>query len=107
MEMADHTFCRLMLRDTMKEVRSRVPKAEIKTSWAWHRHGDVEFHGPGNFYWHGQGCCAWIAKAEGWQAYLMHLDEQEARKARAAGWRSTDPNEWPESGRFRTDDKRF
>jgi hypothetical protein len=87
--MADHTFCRLMLRQVMPWV-NRVTTPEVrKATWPWHFHRDHhEWHGPGGFYWHGSACCKYMARYEGWCAWLKqhHPDayvamEQEATEA--------------------------
>ena len=69
----EHAFCRIMLRNVMQTVRERTTPAQRKAAWAWRyvdSHDNIEFHGPGDFYWHGRGCCKWIARANGWQAWL-------------------------------------
>lgn len=71
--MSDHTFCRIMLAETLKDVRAAgVLEQEIKDAWAWRPSliDTGEFHGPENYYWHGRICCLWEAKAKGWEAYL-------------------------------------
>ena len=66
--MSDHTFSRLHLAETMKEVRKHVSKEEIKAAWTY----DCEFHGPNNFY-HSTRCYnLWDCRAEGWIAYLRY-----------------------------------
>ena len=78
--MADeHAFCRHLLRETMSDVRKHTTAAERKASWGYrYDYGDdVEFHGPGDYYWHGSGCCVWIARAYGWSAWLnKHVTEE-------------------------------
>jgi len=75
--MADkHTFCRLLLKDVMEDVRQHVSKENIKASWAWRSssfRNTLEFHGPDGFCWNGQGCCLWHAKVQGWEAYLRKI----------------------------------
>ena len=34
-----------------------IPRSEIGKAWAWKSGQHVEFHGPGDFCWHGRGCC--------------------------------------------------
>ncbi len=66
-----HTFCRLLLKEVMKDVRKHVSKEDIDASWAYKSStGTFEFHGPNEFYWYGQADCKWHAKALGWEAYL-------------------------------------
>lgn len=78
--MTDHSFCRTLLCEVMKVVRKHVATKDIKAAWGY-RYDDhlshVEFHGPNNFYWYGQGCCVWVAKATGWGAYLKSIGINE------------------------------
>ena len=78
--MADHAFCRCLLKGVMEDVRKAVPAEAIKKAWGYRlkmfSKDHMEFHGPDGFYWHGQGCCVWYAKAQGWQAYLRKLEEE-------------------------------
>jgi hypothetical protein len=65
---SDHTFCRTaVLRFTMIDVRKRTTVAERKAAWAY-RSGliddQAEFHGPGDFYWHGRAHCLYEARAK-------------------------------------------
>ncbi len=53
-----HAFCRVYLSRIMTEVRAVLPQTEIGKAWAWKSGRHVEFHGPGNFYWHGRGSSA-------------------------------------------------
>jgi len=72
----DHTFCRILLKDVMVEVCKHVSKKDIKASWTWRSsslRNTTEFHGPDNFCWHGQACCLWHAKVQGWEAYLRKI----------------------------------
>jgi hypothetical protein len=72
----EHTICRLLLKELMKEVKKNVSKEDIQKSWAWkscYFSKTVEFHGPNDFYWNGQGCCLWYAKVKGWEAYLKKI----------------------------------
>lgn len=75
--MNTHDFCRMLLTDTMETVRRFTTAQERKDAWA-HKSstGTMEFHGPNDFYWHGQGCCLWFAKNEGWKAYLRHIAKE-------------------------------
>ena len=72
-----HAYCRRLLAQVMPQVRELVPPEQVEAAWAW-RSGrrQVEFHGPGGFFWHGQGCCRWYARAEGWQAYLRSVGDE-------------------------------
>ena len=77
--MTNHAFCRCLLKSVMEEVRKHFNKEFIKKAWGYKYSNDhhVEFHinskEPGKqaeFYWYGQGCCVWYAKAEGWMSYM-------------------------------------
>jgi len=74
---SEHEFCRLLLKQVMKEVKKAVPDAqERKKAWAYnYKNGQVEFHF-GEFYWNGRGCCTWEAKAKGWEAYLGSIKQE-------------------------------
>jgi len=71
----EHTYCRLLLKEMMKEVKKHVSKEEIKEAYAWKTSAFIApgFHGPNGFYWHGQACCLWYAKVQGWTAYLKKI----------------------------------
>jgi len=73
--MSDHDFCRSLMGQVMADVRKHVPVEDRKKAWAYKfdGFGSVEFHGPNDFYWHGGGCCKWMARYEGWSAYLAKL----------------------------------
>lgn len=77
--MREHSFCRVYLRKCMANVRAQnITEDTIKSSWGY-KYIDspqVEFHinkclqVPDGFFWHGRGCCRWIARADGWNAFL-------------------------------------
>ena len=59
----------------MEDVRKHVDPELVKEAWAIRStslvHPMVEFQIPTvKFHWHGQGCCVWYAKAQGWAAYM-------------------------------------
>lgn len=70
--MGSHDFCRSLLRETMKEVRKHTTPEERKATWVYSAgySGTCEFHGPNDFYWHGQADCKWDARQQGWEAWL-------------------------------------
>ncbi len=76
--MSAHAFCRVLLREVMLDVRPLTTVTERKDAWAYCYDdlGDVEFHGPSEFYWSGEGCCKWSARSQGWEAWL---EKQEDR----------------------------
>ena len=75
--MSNHTFCRKLLAEVMKEVREKVSKEDIKKAYAHETFGTFEFHGPNGFYRVCRGDCKWSAKADGWERYLKHQQEKE------------------------------
>jgi len=70
--MADHSFCRMLLKDVMGDIRKVTTPEQRKAAWAYKYEGtqSIEFHGPNEFFWHGRGCCRWEAAAHGWIAYI-------------------------------------
>jgi hypothetical protein len=71
--MADHTLCRLLLAQVMPWVNKVTTPAVRKACWAYIFDGfnrQVEWHGPDGFYWHGSGCCKYLARYYGWMAWL-------------------------------------
>lgn len=71
--MSDHDFCQVLLSLTMEEVRKHTTVAERKAAWTYKFEtlgASVEFHGPDSFYWHGDGCCLWSARIDGWNAWM-------------------------------------
>jgi hypothetical protein len=72
--MMNHLFCRLYLKEVMKDVVKHTTVEQRKASWTYlyegfNNHG--EFHGPDNFYWHGNACCRWEARAQGWLRWMI------------------------------------
>lgn len=69
---SEHDFCRILLSEVMDDVRPLTTVAERKDSWTYlyKELDDGEFHGPAEFYWSGQACCKWHARAQGWEAWL-------------------------------------
>ena len=67
------TFSRHFLTDVIATVKKHFPKTRpMKDAWV-HKTGfrdHWEFHGPGDFYWHGHAANAYEARAEGWCAWL-------------------------------------
>lgn len=86
--MADHTFCRLMLAQVIPWVNKVTTPAVRKTTWAWEfsRYKHYEWHGPDSFYWQGGACCKYMARYEGWSAWLRvkHPDTYKAMEDEAA-----------------------
>jgi hypothetical protein len=72
-----HTFCRVLLWQTMQDVRRCYTPDEIKRAWAWRCGKDFEFHGPNGEYLHNLRMtdCKWSALAEGWQQ-LMEIKDK-------------------------------
>lgn len=76
--MSDHTFCRLHLREVMKDVVEMTTPEQRKAAWGYKYQGQqsAEFHGPDGFYWNGRAHCVWEAKAKGWEAWMEKQREQ-------------------------------
>lgn len=60
-------------------MREHTTVEERKRAWAYKFDGfnASEFHGPEDFYWHGNSCCKWHAKAEGWSAWLAKKEDED------------------------------
>jgi len=71
--MSEHDFCRKLMVEIMVDVRKHTTAVERSKAWAWDDGRNYEFHGPDGFFWHGQACCRWAARAQGWSAYLEKL----------------------------------
>jgi hypothetical protein len=73
--MADHTFCRMMLAEVMKDVKKHVSKDLQKEAWTYKFDDrNQEFQIPSvQMYWYGSACCGWQARYEGWNNYLRSL----------------------------------
>lgn len=75
-------FCRKLLELVHVDVRKHylTVKCEnigvrklLQLAWVWKDGRDCwEFHGPGNYYWHGRADNAYDARAKGWNAWLEH-----------------------------------
>lgn len=76
----DHTISRLMLAETMREVRKHVSPEDVKEAWCYkYSYGDnrpdkeCEFHGPKGFYWNARCYNLWECRERGWNAYLTKI----------------------------------
>jgi len=78
----EHDYCKQYLKDIMRRVRKAFSPETIKASWGY-KYSDeriIEFHInkcieiPEGFYWSGRGCCIWMAKALGWEAYFKSIE---------------------------------
>lgn len=72
----DHDFCRALLRETMISVKEHTTAEQRKGAWAYKYRDsqsaefqitEGELKG---FYWNGRACCAWHARAQGWNAWM-------------------------------------
>lgn len=66
-----HAFCRELEKDLRREIGLN-PKQ-------WHTHKTrvaarflFSVYGPDKFYWYGQSCCAWAARADAYDAFDRH-----------------------------------
>ena len=72
--MGKHDFCRTHLRIVMEDVKRLTIAEQRKGAWVWHDGRQMaEFHGPDKFYWSGNACCKWEARAKGWEAWLREF----------------------------------
>jgi hypothetical protein len=63
-------FSRTLLRIVLDDIKPLTTAAERKDAWVYKCMEDHwEFHGPGEFYWHGSADNAYDARAKGWQAW--------------------------------------
>lgn len=70
------TFCRVLLRNVMDDIKKVTSPAERKAAWVYHFFAqDWEFHGPDGFYWHGHADNAYHAKAQGWSAWWSKVTQ--------------------------------
>lgn len=69
----DVTFCRSLLSEVRKEIKVSYPHIRTnKDAWVWCAGRDHwEFHGPGEYYWHGRAGNAYDARYKGWMAWLQ------------------------------------
>lgn len=68
----DLDFCRMMLKRVHSDVKAYSPSINLhKDAWVYHLGRDHwEFHGPGNYYWHGSASNAYEARSHGWSRWL-------------------------------------
>src|SRR5690349_9499912 len=81
----NQVFCSTLLRVIAGDIRKIDQSLGVrKSAWVIHagfRH-HWEFHGPDNFYWHGQATCAIEARCNGWQAWLRQKAREQIESAR-------------------------
>jgi len=84
----EHTFCRILLKDTMEEVKKRYTTVQIKSAWLWKA-------GRGHFVFHfGDHCdhfsagCAYEARSKGWERLMQKEGEHDKESSNRKG-----PNE--------------
>lgn len=66
----DTMFGRTLLAQVVPAVRANGYKP-VKDAWVWNAGRDHwEFHGPGEYYWHGNASNAYEARYKGWVAFL-------------------------------------
>jgi hypothetical protein len=70
MSSIDTMFTRHLLSQIVPDVRE-AGKKTMKDGWVWKAGRDHwEFHGPDDFYWHGNAGDAYEARYKGWSAWL-------------------------------------
>jgi len=70
--MNNHDFCRLLLSETRRELTTKQRK-QLVGSWSYRFSGmgdTADWHGPDDYYWHGNACCAYSARQQGINAWL-------------------------------------
>lgn len=68
-------FCRLLLKETHKEVKASFPTMKLNSKECWViklSGGYWEFHCPG-YYWYGMAENAYDARQKGWSGYLKKV----------------------------------
>jgi hypothetical protein len=79
----DVAFTRHLLAEGHKLVKQHFPDINLrKAAWVWCAGRDHwEFHGPGEYYWHGSAGTAYEARYKGWMAWLekqgINLESEE------------------------------
>lgn len=79
MKNKNHEFCKKLEAEFRKDIG-------LKMSSFWtHKNktaGKIlfEVHGPDKFYWCGQSCCAWGARADAYDAYERHLRDATSKE---------------------------
>lgn len=83
MAAVDSVFSQALLREAHQAVKAAFPQVNLrKDAWVWNAGRDHwEFHGPGDFYWHGRAGNAWDARYHGWMAWL-HSKGVEGRASK-------------------------
>jgi hypothetical protein len=88
MSRLDVAFGREFLKNVMEDINTVTTIAERKEAWVYKldNRGHWEFHGPSDFYWHGEAETAYDARAKGWSAWWTQLEEDaDAMRARVLG----------------------
>lgn len=77
----DTLFGRALLAQGHKAVKEHFPEINLRAAaWVWCAgRNHWEFHGPSDFYWHGNAGNAFEARYKGWMAWLHHkgVDDPE------------------------------
>ena len=70
MSSTDTMFGRILLSQ-LKPAMIKAGKRLMKDAWVYEFGcNDWEFHGPDNYYWHGNASGAYEARYKGWMAWL-------------------------------------
>lgn len=78
--MSAHDFCRLLLSETRRTL-TREQRRLLVGTWSYRFSGmgdTADWHGPGNYYWHGDACCAYSARQQGISAWLQENYPEDA-----------------------------
>lgn len=70
--MSSHDFCRILLSETLKDVKKVTTPEERKAAYAYKNSAGYEFHGPDGFYVFlgNKADCLSSAKANGWDKWM-------------------------------------
>ena len=71
----NHDYCRWSLKETQKELPAEISQRDFsvcKTGF-----GDYTIEGPNRFYWFGNACCKWEAKAKAISEYVTKHGAKE------------------------------
>ena len=79
--MADHTFCRMLYNETVKELREVKPDILTSKFWSYHFHRDHwevqnDANYPVKLYWYGSADCSWSAKTAALGVLTERLREE-------------------------------
>ena len=75
----DHTFCRLFLKESFKDISNYLSKDYLRSVWVHKTNNRFEVHFPkcellpDGFYWYGRAHCAYGAKGKAYCEIIEKL----------------------------------